>query len=188
MSKQPDPRELHSELVGQRARFVKDRGAEVDTRAIEDMTKRDLELVDRLEANAKPKPKRIKEGRDPSEVSHVAAKMAQEDGYKGMYKRALPASSGLSVVSSPKVQALVMRMHELCRKNDDSLKSLDQRSSFVYPEYAIAITRETADFNLKRRYYRGRSRPEQRRIYFRKIEDICDRSNGIPGLPNWWTK
>jgi len=85
-----------------------------------------------------------------------------------------------SVMAHEKVVALNRRIQLLCGSSNGQPH---------YPRYAELIQEEYINCGLGRRQYRFCVTPQQRaRIYARRLEDIAEKSNSHPHLPNWWLK
>lgn len=66
----------------------------------------------------------------------------------------------------------------------------DQFAHLEYRKYGKDVAMETCDFVMRHKNsdYFGKSLKDAHRIFWRRLEDICDKSNGDAGLPNWWIK
>lgn len=83
--------------------------------------------------------------------------------------------------------AVIERIRELITSRPRRLADvicIDERD-WVYPKLAPLIIQEQTHFQFGVRDYAGLSRVDASRKFWRAMENFCDRSNGIPGLPHW---
>lgn len=57
-----------------------------------------------------------------------------------------------------------------------------------YPAFWRELNHHNWSWKLGVGEYRRLSKADGARMLIRKLEDLCDRSNALPGLGNWWVK
>jgi hypothetical protein len=171
-------------------------GIDVPVADIDRQVQKDLRIADK-EKNSAPPPPSPDSGTPVHRSEDPAGDAARELGYK--YQK----GGGLGGLLEPKrfrcncngkghkFCALLLRMKILMARvgqtksvGGDRIRGIN----FMHPEYGLAIAELFADYTLKRGMFKEASAPDGHRILLASMENICDRSNGIPGLPNWWVK
>jgi hypothetical protein len=61
---------------------------------------------------------------------------------------------------------------------------IDERD-WVYPKLAVLIVQEWTEYHLGTGPYTFMNRKDRDNRFMRIMENIADKSNGIPGLPAW---
>ncbi len=201
-----DPHELVSLQADDYQRNMKRQGIDLSREDAIRVAAEDLNLVDRYNSENPPPPEE-KLTPDPADVvppeSREAGKMAGEVGGKFRQRQDddkpnTVDSSGreldqakietLSALQFEKRQKLVRRVKELmtvqCTK-----QHTHERPCFVYKEFGPMIRDIHIDWTLCRRLFRPcKNQRERDLVFFRLLENVCDASNGHPGLPAWWVK
>jgi hypothetical protein len=181
-----DGTELRDQIAEDYARNSKRMGGSISMEHAQELAVSDLLTVDALDREAKPaflpKPSTIIDEPEPSpDEKPNAAQMAQDLGGR-FEKRDIKDAADvetLAVVNPEKRLKLVSRVNRLC--------SSSLEGEVMYPKFAALIAQVHANWNLNCRDYRlCRSQAERDRMFFRQLEDICDKSNSI--LPPWWLK
>jgi len=115
------------------------------------------------------------------------------DGFRPdiSFRGQCPVCRGAGNHRTCKFCALLLRMKLLMARvgdtkvvGGDRIRGID----FMYPQYGLAIAELFADYQLKRGEFREANRQDGHNILLVMMENICDRSNAIPGLPNWWIR
>lgn len=99
------------------------------------------------------------------------------------------ASAVSPVTFSPKRLAIAMRIRELLKMNSAPRadKCFDEQD-FAYKKYARKIVKEHTNYETRRGLYFGLSVVDRARLFWDRMERICNQSNAIAGLPPWWVK
>lgn len=180
-----DGTELRDQIAEDYARNAKRMGGSISMEHAQELAVSDLLAVDALDREAKPvsmpKPSTIIDEPELPKEKPNAAQMAQDLGGR-FEKRDIKESAvaeTLAVVNPEKRLKLVARVSMLCG-NDPS-------GVVMYPKFAALIAQVHANWNLNCRDYRlCRTQAERDKMFFRQLENICDKSNSI--LPAWWIK
>lgn len=188
----PDDREVRDVLVADYQRFTRSRGLDPALVDLERIAIADLEITDKVNAEAKPRPApkpALVDPNPPPVAPTRAQQLAKARGYT-FGTKVLPAFDAPKRKAPPlleKPTALAKRMAQMCQQVPGTTKSASLADrQYVYPALAKAVLTEHADFTHGRRNYRGLSSIDRQRMYWRAIEDIADRSTGVLGP--WWVK
>jgi hypothetical protein len=149
----------------------------------ETMAADDCRMTDRYESERRGTYTPTPQAAEPKlDAAHAEAEKVGARLVKATAKDDLPPRmpDPVSVMAADKVAALTHRILILCGESDGQPH---------YPHYAELIQEEYINCGLGRRQYRFCVTPTQRaRIYARRLEDIAEKSNSHPHLPNWWVK
>lgn len=180
----PDPAWVRDTLREDHAEWSRERGVVPDSRVIEEQVAEDLRRHEAKKREAKPAHRRIIRTSDP------AADMARESGaelqrraFNELQERRRVIARQRALVrdiKNPWARALRARMLELVRRVDGG-----GPTDFAYPAFAREYLSAYFDWKFRQGDFRGRTAREANMILSRKVEDIADRSNAIPGLGDW---
>lgn len=160
-------------------------GGSVSEEECQRLAAADLELVDRLEREAKPRrshPLVVEE--EPVEEPEKAAQMA--DAINGRFER-----RDVDENEPKKVETLANIDHEKRLKLTRRIWEIAQRDpntgDWHHPALALELQVVHANWNFGvREYARARTQKERDQIFFRQLENLCDKSTGRLGP--WWVK
>lgn len=175
------------------SRRLRAMGVAVPTEAVQRIAAADLQHLDAVRAagdlrsktTTKPAPAEPRESR---KAAAQAAKIGAE-----VRVRQLPAADPVTVqapllgVLAQKTYAIAERLKLIGQRNGRRvLCGEDLEHGFELGILARAAAEETFNHNAQRGQYANRSTSDRDRILFRRMEDICDRSNRF--FPPWWVK
>lgn len=187
------PRSLRDEIADDYRRNAQRMGAEVSFADAQRMAQMDLELVDAHDRVTPVQPatgkerviedpeERAEAERQKQEASIRSQLMAGEVGGRVEKRAAVdaPAIETLGSVNIEKRLKLLRRVGQIC--------SRDRTGEQKHPKLARLVQATHANWTFGvREYALARSQVDRDRIFFRKLEDICDRSNAVLGP--WWVK
>lgn len=180
-------------FVEANARRLRAAGVAVPTEAIQKIAAEDLRHLDAVRAagdlrsTTTPKPA-PSEPRESRKAAAQAAKIGAE-----VRVRQLPASDPTKVeaplrgVLAQKTYAMAARLRLIGQRNGHRvMRGEDIEHGFELGLLARAAAEETFNHNAQRGPYANRCASDRDRILFRRMEDICDRSNRF--FPPWWVK
>lgn len=184
MSNKADPHWMKQTMVEDYRNGVVRSGGTPNMQAIEKLAVQDLNTCDNVWSEQKPAPKKKRKEVDLSKMQAEAAKSGLT-----LYKKPIDESkdkrdSFADGVIDAKWQAALGRMAQICspQSNFDARKTFDVKMQGLALEFVLAM-----DSLQKRiREFKGKNAVDCRRIFRRKVEDICDRSTGRLGP--WWVK
>lgn len=175
------------------ARRLRAAGVAVPTEVIQKIAAADLQHLDAVRASGdlrtKTTPKSApSEPRESRKAAAQAAKIGAE-----VRVRHLPAADPAKVqaplrgVLAQKTYAMAARLRLLGQRNGRRvMRGEDMEHGFEIGALARAAAEETFNHNAQRGIYAGHNATDRDRILFRRMEDICDRSNAF--FPPWWVK
>lgn len=197
-----DPRQRRDVHFEARAQSLKARGIEVRSEEVKRQVAADLQLVDRVKAEnpsmfgrrprkkAKPKLTTADVARPDLHAEALARKSGGE-----FYARAVDPNDNETVgrklkgLEAEKTMALVRRLNILKRRGPGRIRgnqTMDQ-GPYEYPRLATKIACLGMSYEMKLGDFRGKTKAEANKILRRFLEDICDESNAVVGVP-WWVK
>jgi len=175
------------------ARRLRATGVAVPTEAIQKIAAADLQHLDAVRAagdlrsKSTPKPAPT-EPRESRKAAAQAAKIGAE-----VRVRHLPAADPVKVqaplrgILAQKTYAMAARLRLIGQRNGHRvMRGEDMEHGFEIGALARAAAEETFNHNAQRGIYAGHNATDRDRILFRRMEDICDRSNAF--FPPWWVK
>ena len=195
----PSDQWVRDTLVEDRKKQLSELGVDASSTAVEEQVKRDLVITDNLNERVKP---RATPPLPPPPAGNPAKGMAQESGAE-FYQAPIdkcpnakqmqcPVCKGHGTMFNCKFCALQVRMALLTARGDQKSKNVGgdrlQHIDYIYPKFALEILWLHVHHQLGSGAFRDIPREHSHGMLLRKMEDICDRSNSIPGLPNWWIK
>jgi hypothetical protein len=90
---------------------------------------------------------------------------------------------------SPRQLAVFARVRELVQfRSDSNPRGCVDERDFEHPRYAREVIQEWTAWQSRTGRYHGLSELDRARLFWRALEDVCDRSSAIPGLPPWFTR
>ena len=150
----------------------------------------DLEHVERYAPPAPDVSRKPKE-RTESPAADIATDMGgrferREIDIKEKEHVPLLDPNKLKATAGLKAAAMVARYKELLARAPASQARNTDRANFLFPAFAKDLLAIHSDHLHGRRDFRGLKPRDKRRVWIRKVEDICDRSTGILGP--WWVR
>lgn len=192
-----DPLERRDWFVDAQAKRFRAAGVTVPTESLQRQAADDLRLLDRARSEGA-----LKSRKDPRKAT-VAEPSAQRElkaeaqaaGIGAtVRRRTLPKAdkarrlAPLRGVSAQKTYAMVARLRLIGTRNGHRLRTgQDMEHGFAYAALARAAAEETTNHNAGRGEYVGKTAADRDRILFRRLGDICDRSDAVVGIA-WWVK
>lgn len=190
-----DPAELCQALVSDYQRAARRMGDDPTVADLEQIARSDLELIDASHRESLPPASTahsvvVEEPPEAEELPAFDTDPAQTDGVISRLIRGptpeVVQYETLSMVGMEKRNALLARIRELTRKTGDAYKR-DGFEHFAYPRWAKQVIVVYCAWATATGPFAGVRRPGERdRIYFRLLEDLCDRSRR--DLGPWWIK
>lgn len=191
------PLELRDATVRDYTRAARRIGLEPDVEAIARLAQADLTLVDAYEREVKRSPAPAAPRQRARPRQSALEKAQQEQGVKVVQDHAtrdrphvLYAKAHMVSQRWSHATARIARILQGVTASSDISQSLQDA---VAPKLAKEFAELYIHFQLRGRQskhnpFRGLSARDAARMFVRKVEDICDRSTGIPGLGPWWVK
>jgi len=193
-----NPLERRDWFVDAAARRLQSAGVPVPVDALRRQTAEDLRLVD--QATAAGDLRRVKASRKltPAEVialkeSKKADALARAEG-ASLRRRQLPTADKpkrlrpLKGVDAQRTFAMAARLRLIGTRSGLRLRAgTDMEHGFEYARLAREAAEETTNHDARRGPYMGVSARDRDRILYRRLQDICDRSDSVVGF-NWWVK
>lgn len=180
----PSAHWVKSQLIESYSNTVRKAGVVPDMRRIEELATEDCEVHDQHVRNRRPAPAT----KAPPPRRNAAARMAEAEGKKLITgKRVERKSDPLLDTVKPgdmKMLAMMARIKQILVPRSDFRPS--QENDYAAPALAEAFILNYQRYMRGRGEYRGKSGTDARRIFRRRLEDICDKSNPLFG--NWWCK
>lgn len=188
-------RDWFVDLAARKARAV---GAPVSTEVLQRQAAEDLRLVDRAKAEGGLRAAKTARKMSPQDViAHKQSLKAEAQAAKlgaSVRRRALPKIdrqrklAPLRGVEAQKTFAMAARLRLIGTRSGLRLRTgQDMEHGFAYAALARAAAEETTNHDARRGPYMGASATDRDRILYRRLEDICDRSNAVVGF-SWWVK
>lgn len=193
-----DSLERRDWFVGLAARKMQAAGVSVPTEALQRQAAEDLRLVDRAKAEGALRARKDAKKLTPAEViaqkqSLKAEAQAEKIGAH-VRRRQLPVKdkqrrlAPLRGIEAQKTYAMAARLRLIGTRSGLRLRTgTDMEHGFEYAALARAAAEETTNHDARRGPYMGVSATDRDRILYRRLEDICDRSNAVVGV-NWWVR
>lgn len=202
-----DPLELRDAIAEDRRAAYERMGVEMPWDFAQETATADLMLVDRAKAEGdlkkRPRSKLVEEPPEPNndelesrlmpDIDQIVARHAFE-------KRNAPENEVPEAIQDILIAKLIGFSLDKFKAMKERLAIItghshvynpdDQFAHLEYRKYGALVAMETCDFVTRHPNsdYHGKSLKDAHRIFWRRLEDICDKSNGDPGLPNWWIK
>lgn len=195
-----DPHQIKDAIVEQYRANSQRMGLAVPVSDLERIATSDLHMVDRFTAAQKPASPAAKQAPDPNRVNRAEA-MAAKNGAKFTKNNAPDDADDVRDLImdakpktlSPKFDAMMYRAFRIMRPNEGATKAgfeaiLDKSDA---PLLAREMLAEFMNFKLwhlapEKNPYHVKSIKDRRRIFLRRVENICDRSTAVYGP--WWVK
>lgn len=192
-----DSLERRDWFVNAAARKCVAAGVSVPVEALQRQAAADLQLLDQARASGalrdivKPKTKTSQEVLDHKRSLKAEAQAEKVGGT--MRRRKLPVrdpiSRGprLSALDRERTAKMTLRLRAIGARAGSIRTGQDLETGFQYPALARAAAEQVTNHGYQRGEYAGKSARDRDRILFRRLQDICDRSDAVFGVP-WWVK
>lgn len=187
-----DPLWVRETLCEDLASVDRQSGRLPDTRAIEHVVSGDIHAFQAQQREAKPA-----RAREPQKPKQNAKQVAKELGYE-LYKKPIPKKEQktprcVCLGGRCKRCKLFIRIDQLMKLEPGLSGAALRVMPFKYKdskglEFGRELVEITYRCNQKRGEFKGLNAVDANRLLLRRLEDVADKSNGVPGLGAWWTK
>ncbi len=193
-----DPLGRRDWFVEAQARRFRSLGLAVPADAIQRSVAEDLRLTDRAKAEGaltvKSTPKRMTVGEAVAEKRSRKADVQAAAVNGTVRTRQLPAVekakrlAPLTGLELQRTYAMATRLRLIGQRSGTRLRTgQDMEHGFQYARLARAAAEETTNHDARRGPYLGVCASDRDRILYRRLQDVCDKSDAIVGFA-WWVK
>lgn len=197
-----DPQWVRETLVEDLADLQRAEGKIPETRKLEQIIDEDIRYTEALDREAKFRPGKsltkvqaeaeADKGESVEKAEHAKGRWATPEESRAADKEATKRvyrsdfKEGTDPIPTPckcgKCRVCCMRLRL------SFLSMPDDTGEPIYPKYFRRINDELWSWKLGTGPYFRQPVSTGRRVLQRRLEQICDESNGIPGLGYWWVK